>query len=70
MHTLELPPGGVLVAYSDGVTEAMDEEGEELGEARLAHAVQRHRRSAPIICAARCWSSRAIIAAARPRRTT
>jgi sigma-B regulation protein RsbU (phosphoserine phosphatase) len=42
VHTFEIPPGGVLAAYSDGVTEAMDDEGEELGEARLAQAVQRH----------------------------
>jgi len=42
VHAFDLTPGGVLVAYSDGVTEAMDDEGDELGEARLAHAVQQH----------------------------
>lgn len=41
-HTIELPPGGVLVMYSDGVTEAMDEAGEEFGEAHLVEKIERH----------------------------
>jgi sigma-B regulation protein RsbU (phosphoserine phosphatase) len=39
----KLEPGDVLVIYSDGVTEGLDEAGEEFGEARLIEVVQRHR---------------------------
>ena len=39
-HTLTLARGAVLVAYSDGVTEAIDADGEEFGE---AHLVAGHR---------------------------
>ncbi|WP_270934122.1 PP2C family protein-serine/threonine phosphatase [Falsiroseomonas oryzae] len=35
---LALPPGGTLVLYSDGVTEAMDPERVEFGTERLVHA--------------------------------
>ena len=35
----ELAPGAVVVAYSDGVTEALNDEDEEYGEARLAHEI-------------------------------
>jgi phosphoserine phosphatase RsbU/P len=42
-RTVSLPPGGVLVAYSDGVTEALDEHQEEFGEAQLAQEIERHR---------------------------
>lgn len=34
-ETLELQSGDLLVAFTDGVTEAMDAEGEEFGETRL-----------------------------------
>jgi sigma-B regulation protein RsbU (phosphoserine phosphatase) len=33
----------VLVIYSDGVTESLNEEGEEFGEARLIEIVQKNR---------------------------
>lgn len=39
---LAMPPGGVLVAYSDGVTEAMDDDDEEFGEAQLVGEIERH----------------------------
>lgn len=39
----ELQPGDVLVIYSDGVTESLDEEGEEFGETRLIEIVQKNR---------------------------
>ena len=39
----ELTPGDVLVIYSDGVTESLNEEGEEFGEARLIEIVQKNR---------------------------
>jgi sigma-B regulation protein RsbU (phosphoserine phosphatase) len=34
-RTLALAPGGAIVLYSDGVTEAFDQNGEEFGETRL-----------------------------------
>lgn len=40
-ETLELEPGDALVFYSDGLTEAMNEELEQFGEDRLAAAVER-----------------------------
>lgn len=38
-------PGDVLVIYSDGVTEAVNDEDEEFGEERLAEVLRNHRRS-------------------------
>lgn len=35
-HTIELTPGSVLVAFTDGVNEAQNENGHELGEAALS----------------------------------
>jgi phosphoserine phosphatase RsbU/P len=35
----EIPPGGVLIAYTDGVTEARSPEGEEFGDGALETAV-------------------------------
>ncbi|HZN10357.1 MAG TPA: SpoIIE family protein phosphatase [Blastocatellia bacterium] len=40
---VQIEPGDVLVIYSDGVTESLDEAGEEFGEARLIEVVQKHR---------------------------
>jgi serine phosphatase RsbU (regulator of sigma subunit) len=40
---VEIEPGDVMVVYSDGVTESLDEEGEEFGEARLIEIVQKNR---------------------------
>lgn len=39
VQTLRLPPDGVLLLYSDGVTEATDERGEFFGSERLLAAV-------------------------------
>lgn len=39
----ELRPGDVMVIYSDGVTEAMSDEGELYGEARLIDVIQAKR---------------------------
>ncbi len=40
---VEIEPGDVLVIYSDGVTESLNEQGEEFGEARLIEIVQKNR---------------------------
>jgi serine phosphatase RsbU (regulator of sigma subunit) len=40
---VHLAPGDVLVIYSDGVTESVNEQGDEFGENRLLEVVQRHR---------------------------
>ena len=41
--TVTLDPGDLLVAFSDGVTEALSTEGEEYGEQRLLDCVQLNR---------------------------
>jgi serine phosphatase RsbU (regulator of sigma subunit) len=40
---VQLEPGDVLVVYSDGVTESLNEQEEEFGEARLIEVVQKNR---------------------------
>ena len=61
-HQLLLPRGGLIVAYSDGVTESMGEDGEEFGETNLAAVVERHARAtASAVC-------HAVIDAAREHR--
>lgn len=40
---VELEPGDVLLIYSDGASESLDEQGEEFGEARLIEVAQKHR---------------------------
>jgi serine phosphatase RsbU (regulator of sigma subunit) len=39
----ELAPGDVLALYTDGITEASDERGEEFGERSLIEALRQHR---------------------------
>jgi len=39
-----LAPGDLLVAFTDGVTEARDPDGNEFGEGRLLEVVKAHRR--------------------------
>ena len=41
-----LEPDDVLTLYTDGVTEAFDDAGEEFGEERLVEAIHRHRVAA------------------------
>jgi len=40
---VEIEPGDVMVVYSDGVTESLNEEGEEFGDGRLIEIVQKNR---------------------------
>jgi sigma-B regulation protein RsbU (phosphoserine phosphatase) len=42
-HEVTLAPGALLVAYTDGVSEALDDANEEFGEARLAALLAEHR---------------------------
>ncbi len=44
---ISLQPGDVLVLYSDGVTEARDENEEEFGEERLVELLRQHRTMDP-----------------------
>ena len=43
MRDQELSPGDVLALYTDGITEASDERGEEFGERCLIDALRQHR---------------------------
>ena len=42
-----LLPGDTLVLYTDGVTEAFNDRGEEFGEQRLVESLRRHRDQRP-----------------------
>jgi phosphoserine phosphatase RsbU/P len=42
-----MEPGDILVLYSDGVTEAMDEENVEFGEERLVAFLKKNRAMDP-----------------------
>jgi sigma-B regulation protein RsbU (phosphoserine phosphatase) len=46
-HAVTLSAGEVIVIYSDGVTEAVNAEGIDLGEEQLAGLVEQHRRRTP-----------------------
>jgi sigma-B regulation protein RsbU (phosphoserine phosphatase) len=41
-ETIILKPGDLLVAYTDGITESMNENGEEFGEDRLIQLIQKY----------------------------
>ena len=43
--TVSLRPGDVLVAFTDGISEAMNLQDEEWGEDRLLETIRRHRRA-------------------------
>ena len=45
MKKIRLEPGDVLILYTDGVTEAMNEDGELFGEERFAKVVSEMDRS-------------------------
>jgi serine phosphatase RsbU (regulator of sigma subunit) len=46
-ETLTLQPGDAIVAFSDGVTEALNAQGEEFSDDRLLASVGRHHGRAP-----------------------
>jgi serine phosphatase RsbU (regulator of sigma subunit) len=46
-ETVTLAPGDFIVAFSDGVTEALNEAGEEYTDDRLLASIDRHRGLAP-----------------------
>jgi serine phosphatase RsbU (regulator of sigma subunit) len=51
-HSVTLAPGAMLVAYTDGVSEAIDEHGDEFGDHRLVELLQQAaERSAAEVCA-------------------
>jgi serine phosphatase RsbU (regulator of sigma subunit) len=53
MEERVLAPGDAVVLYTDGVTEALNDEGEEFGEDRLLQAARQHRQlSLPELLAA------------------
>jgi len=47
MEERELAPGSAVLLYTDGITEALNGEGEEFGEERLLEAARQHRELAP-----------------------
>jgi sigma-B regulation protein RsbU (phosphoserine phosphatase) len=51
-----LDPGDVLVLYSDGVTEAMNEAGEQYGLDRLVDQVERGEHESAVDIHARIWN--------------
>lgn len=59
---LRLEKGDLLVFYTDGITEAMDEEGEQFGIERLCSEIEAARGQAPakirdrVLAAATSWS--------------
>ncbi len=42
-ETIHLRPGDLLVAYTDGIVESVNEQGEEFGEYRLIELIRAHR---------------------------
>jgi phosphoserine phosphatase RsbU/P len=44
---VQLEPGDALIAYTDGIVEALNDEGEQFGESRLTATVLEHRDQPP-----------------------
>jgi len=59
MEERQLAPGDAVLLYTDGVTEALNGEGEEFGEERLLEAARQHRElSLPELLAALAQQAR------------
>ena len=54
--SVALGPGDLLVACTDGITEAMDASGDEYGRARLADSVTKCREQSPQEILRRVWN--------------
>ena len=46
-ETIALQPGDTVLLYTDGVTEAMNEQGEQFGEERLCSVARQYAREGP-----------------------
>jgi serine phosphatase RsbU (regulator of sigma subunit)/pSer/pThr/pTyr-binding forkhead associated (FHA) protein len=46
-ETLAMRPGDIVIAFSDGVTEALNDDGEEFTDERLLASVDAHRQDTP-----------------------
>ena len=46
-HALDLEPGGTLMLYTDGITEARNAQGERFGPERLRRVLEDHRKTPP-----------------------
>jgi sigma-B regulation protein RsbU (phosphoserine phosphatase) len=46
-ETLTLRPADVIIAFSDGVTEALNDAGEEFSDVRLLASLDAHRHDPP-----------------------
>ena len=61
---LELAPGDLMVLYTDGITEAMNEEGVQLGDERFTRVLEENRNEpAAVVCdrvieAVQAWQAR------------
>ena len=42
MEELQLYPGDILALYTDGISETLNDRGEEFGEQRLAEILRQH----------------------------
>jgi serine phosphatase RsbU (regulator of sigma subunit) len=47
MAERQLLPGDILLLYTDGATESLNDAGEEFGEQRLLEAMRQHRELSP-----------------------
>ena len=47
MQTVEITPGSTLLQYTDGMFEALDEDGEMFGEGRLRELVCANQSASP-----------------------
>jgi serine phosphatase RsbU (regulator of sigma subunit) len=68
--TLPLRKGDVFVFCSDGIFEAMDEEGQEFGAQRLCEVVREYRHQSARRLSMRCLTRSPTFQRGAPRQTT